>query len=251
MEVTQKMASVLAESNSILNDPDFVQAFLSLAANPNDGELSWYFRLEEVMKRLDEAQTADYIEKLRLNCGMAEMISQRYVGPQIKLEVLKNECAPGTLGHAYYHHMTKNGIPAYDYSAYEVPDDASYIKLRKMQTHDIWHVVTGYNVDLLGELALQGFCHGQGPTVYQTLLLLALILHFATIKVTELSIALEAVFEGWQRGRAAHPLWAVRWEELWHRPLAEIQAEYNIIPGYVLADDRDRLTTEKILALMT
>jgi ubiquinone biosynthesis protein Coq4 len=77
--------------------------------------------------------------------------------------------------------------------------------------------------------------------------MLALVLHFATSQIKNLNIALEALFEGWQRGRDAHPLWAVRWEELWHRPLAEIQDEYNILPGRVLAGDR--LPTEKILAL--
>jgi ubiquinone biosynthesis protein Coq4 len=67
--------------------------------------------------------------------------------------------------------MTENGIPPYDYNAFQSPDDVSYIKLRKMQTHNIWHVVTGYNTNTLGELALQGFYHGPGPTVYQTLLM--------------------------------------------------------------------------------
>ncbi|KYC37953.1 hypothetical protein WA1_05525 [Scytonema hofmannii PCC 7110] len=238
MKMTEEMAKVLPNSSSLLNNSTFVQAFLAIAADPNDPELAWYFKLEEVMRHLDEVQASDHIEQLRLDPDMAEMISQRYFGPQLKLEDLKKDCAPGTLGNAYYYHMTNNGIPAYDYTAFESPDDVSYVKLRKMQTHDIWHVLTGYNTNALGELALQGFCHGQGPTVYQTLLMTALVLHFATVQTTQLGLALEALFEGWQRGRAAHPLWAVRWEEMWDRPLADIQAEYNILPGHVLVSDR-------------
>jgi ubiquinone biosynthesis protein COQ4 len=234
MQITEAMARMLPNSQSLLNNPNFVQAFLSIAAVPNDPELTWYFKLEEEIEHLNELQSSNYIEQLRLNPDMAEMISQRYFGSQYKLEDLKRDCSPGSLGYAYYHHMTKNGIPAYDYSAYESLDDLSYVKLRKMQTHDIWHVITGYNTNLLGELALQGFYQGQSPTVYQTLLMLALVLHYATIQTKELDLALEALFEGWQRGRAAHPLWAVRWEEMWERSLTDIQTEYNILPGHVL-----------------
>ncbi|MEH2160732.1 MAG: Coq4 family protein [Nostoc sp.] len=247
MQITESMAQVLTNSKSVLNDPGFVQAFLSVAAFPQDPELAWYFKLEETIRHLDDMQASNYVEQLQLNPGMAEMISKRYLGPQYKLEDLNKDCAPGTLGYVYYHHMTENGIPAYDYSAYDSPDDLSYIKIRKMQTHDIWHVITSYNTEILGELALQGFCHGQGPTVYQTLLMTALVLHFTTVETKSLGLALEALFEGWQRGHAAHPLWAVRWEEMWHRPLESIQAEYNILPGQVLK--RDRLQNDKIFSL--
>jgi hypothetical protein len=54
MEITEAMARVLPNSNSLLNDPTFVQAFLSVAAEPNDPELAWYFKLEEVIRHLDE-----------------------------------------------------------------------------------------------------------------------------------------------------------------------------------------------------
>ena len=234
---------ILPNSDSLLNHSNFIQAFLSVAATPSDPELQDYFKLEELSRHLDEIPTSEYIEELRLNPGIAEMIEQRYFGPKYKLEDLKRECPPGSLGYVYYHHMTENGIPAYDYSAFESPDDASYIQLRKMQTHDIWHVVTGYNTNLIGELSLQGFYQGQGPTVYQTLLMSALVLHFATIQTKQLSLALEGLFEGWQRGRAARPLWGIRWEEMWETPLVDIQNEYNILPP------REFSPTEKILSL--
>ncbi|MEC4813187.1 MAG: Coq4 family protein [Scytonema sp. PMC 1069.18] len=246
MEITQAMAQVLSNSESLLNDPNFVQAFLSVAAYPYDPELAWYYKLEEVVRHLDEQQSSDFVEKLQFNPDMAEMISQHYFGPQYKLKDLQRDCPPGSLGYAYYHHMTRNGIPAYEYSAFEASDDISYIKLRKMQTHDIWHVITGYNTNIFEELALQGFYQGQTPTVYQTLLMLALVLHFATVQTKDLNTALEALFEGWHRGRTARPLWAVRWEEMWQRPLADIQAEYNITPRSV-GDSHD-LSTKKILS---
>jgi len=236
MNLTNTAQRWIPQTNSPLDDPTFVQAFLSIAAKPNDPELAWYFKLEEIIKGFEDKQTPEYLEQLQ-NCpGMSEMIEQRYVGEEYKLEDLKRDCAPGTLGAVYYQHMSDNGIVPYEYGAYQSQDDLSYVKLRKMQTHDIWHVVAGYNTNLLGELALQGFYQGQGPTAYQTLLMNALILHFATIDLKNLDLALEALFEGWQRGRNASPLWAIRWEEMWHRPLAEIQAELNLSKPEVIAN---------------
>ncbi|MBD2385493.1 Coq4 family protein [Cylindrospermum sp. FACHB-282] len=235
METQNAVVGVQTNQNILLNDPNFVQSLLGIATNPED--LSWYFKLEEAMKQLETVEVSEYIEQLRLTPEADKLIEERYVGPQYKLEDLNRNCAPGTLGYVYYHHMTGNGIPAYDYGAYESPDDATYIKLRKMQTHDIWHVITGYKTDVLGELALQGFCHGQGPTVYQTLIMIGMTLHFATAKNQILNKALDGLFEGWQRGRDAKPLWSVRWEEMWDRPLEDLQRELNVLPGRVLLAD--------------
>ena len=38
-----------------------------------------------------------------------------------------------------------------------VQDDASYILLRLRQTHDIWHLITGFGTDVAGELGLKAF----------------------------------------------------------------------------------------------
>jgi ubiquinone biosynthesis protein Coq4 len=36
--------------------------------------------------------------------------------------------------------------------------------------------------------------------------------------------------EGYAMGRAAKNLMSPKWEDMWARPLADIQAEYNIMP---------------------
>ena len=57
MNPTNVISAKLLQSNSPLDNPDFVQAFLCIAAEPNDPELAWYFKLEEVMKHLEEERT--------------------------------------------------------------------------------------------------------------------------------------------------------------------------------------------------
>ena len=53
-------------------------------------------------------------------------------------------------------------------------------------------------------------------------------LQAALYKPQLLPILMDAITEGWARGRAAAPLIAVRWEEQFERPLKELQAEYGL-----------------------
>jgi ubiquinone biosynthesis protein Coq4 len=38
-------------------------------------------------------------------------------------------------------------------------DDTSYLLLRLRQTHDLWHVVTGFSTNVPGELGLKAFVY--------------------------------------------------------------------------------------------
>jgi ubiquinone biosynthesis protein COQ4 len=39
---------------------------------------------------------------------------------------------------------------------------------------------------------------------------------------------MDAIAHGWRLGRQARPFLAVRWAELWERPLAQVQAELGL-----------------------
>jgi ubiquinone biosynthesis protein COQ4 len=43
------------------------------------------------------------------------------------------------------------------YRSIQVNSDTDYLLLRLRQTHDIWHIVTGFGVDVTGELQLKAF----------------------------------------------------------------------------------------------
>ena len=53
--------------------------------------------------------------------------------------------------------MTELRLDPNFYRRLKVADDASYIMLRLRQSHDIWHVVTGFGTDKVGEIALKAF----------------------------------------------------------------------------------------------
>jgi ubiquinone biosynthesis protein COQ4 len=99
----------------------------------------------------------------------------------------------------------------------------SFMAQRIRQTHDIWHVLTGYAPDVPGELALQGFTFAQ-MRMPSTFLI-------ATVG-TAFRAPLEAknVWEGYERGLKADFLPVVRFEEHWDEELTVLRSRLNIVP---------------------
>ena len=142
---------------------------------------------------------------------------------------------PDSLGRAYLHYLDRNGfrptgllelqwetqarwvreegLPALD------PERAWYLD-RGTLTHDLFHVVTGYETDELGEAALLAFSQAQIGGIGNGLL---------TAGATFESIRrvgpgwLHCAYEAWRRGRRAGRLVALPWEELLPLRLATVR----------------------------
>jgi len=109
------------------------------------------------------------------------------------------------------------------------PDQFRWQRARMRDTHDLWHALTGYQGDVLGELALLAFLLGQHwhPGV-------ALVVAGAFSK----GLAGEGgwlVAEGFVRGKRAAWLPSQPWEELLPLPVAEVRARLHVgaPPTYV------------------
>ena len=131
----------------------------------------------------------------------------------------------GTLGRAYASYLDENHLdPDLFQAPPGLPPVVQTVARRIRQTHDIWHVLTGYRPDVAGELALQGFTFAQlsMPSSF-------LIATFGTL--VKAPREARAVLEGYRRGRAAAFLAPVRFERMWERPLADVQRELSIRPA--------------------
>jgi ubiquinone biosynthesis protein COQ4 len=94
-------------------------------------------------------------------------------------------------------------------------------RLRDM--HDLWHVVTGYRGDLVGEAAVLAFSFAQtkNPGV-------GLIAFAGFLKLGVVPGGRKLVAEAFARGVRAKWLVAVDWEALLARPLADVRRELGI-----------------------
>ncbi len=129
-----------------------------------------------------------------------------------------------TLGGAYARYLDDNHLdPDLFQAPPGLPPVPRFVVQRIRQTHDVWHVLTGYRPDVAGELALQGFSYAQ---------LRAPSAGIIAVLGTLVRAPGEArrVWEGFQRGRDAAFLPVVRFEELWDRPLDELRRELGIRP---------------------
>lgn len=128
----------------------------------------------------------------------------------------------GTLGREYARFLDDNGISP---DPFEAPPDvgdenAAYVILRVRQTHDLWHVLTGYAPDVAGEVLLQAFTYAQ-LRVPSAFFLAALgTLRYLLFRRGHF----RALARAHRRGKATRFLATFRWEDHWATPLPELRA---------------------------
>ncbi len=72
--------------------------------------------------------------------------------PYLDLDELEASCAPGSVGHTVATHMKKCGLNPNIFRPAEVRSKEDYAVVHLTETHDIWHVVTGFGNDEPGEI---------------------------------------------------------------------------------------------------
>ncbi len=159
----------------------------------------------------------------------AALIRDRYIPPTHDLETLLTY-PTDSLGYIYAAAMKEKGFDPNLHAGMTAKTDAEYVELRLSQTHDLWHIITGFDTSVVGEIGLQAFHLSQFPYPLATMLV-AISLISSTLKEPEtLPPLLEAIAQGFQMGKAAKALFAQKWEEGWEKPLIQWQTELNIQP---------------------
>ena len=137
---------------------------------------------------------------------------------------------PETLGGAYARHMKAREIRPDFYDDVAPRHKMHYLRLRMRQTHDVWHVLTGYDTDPVGELGLQGFYFGQLPNGQSALIFAGgLIRCLLTGSYRQLEDYVRVFTEGYGNGQRACNLLVVKWEELWTEPLASLRRRLDVV----------------------
>ena len=168
-------------------------------------------------------------QHLNQDPACAALIRDRHIPTAHDLDTLLT-LPPDSLGYIYAAEMKRKGFDPNLHAGLTAKSDAEYVELRLSQTHDLWHIISGFDTDLIDEIGLQAFHLPQFPYPLATMLV-ATSLISTTLKEPEmLPKLLEAIAQGFQMGKTAKPLFAQKWEEGWETPLAQWQAELNIQP---------------------
>ena len=150
----------------------------------------------------------------------------------INIEEL-HQLPKNTLGYMYADHLISNNLKMLETG--EVNNDYQFLGYHITETHDIWHVVTGFGTNILGEIQLEAFSAAQLYASRFWVALLAKNLLKSVVFDIEISNQyLDAITQGWLMGKQAKLLFCIEWNTLWDTPLIDIRSSLNIIPQATL-----------------
>jgi ubiquinone biosynthesis protein Coq4 len=175
---------------------------------------------------------------LKADPRTAPSFEERKAFGPISLEEL-GRLPEGTLGRVFAEHCRVRELDPN--LVYIPPDDEIGWTLNHLyQTHDIWHVFTGWGNDLPGEMGLGGFyCAQLGSPPFFGYMAALLFLNVVSRRAN-LDEVIEAFSLGYQAGKDAQPLWGQDWGALWEVPIEELHARFEI--------DRTRIVGEGVRA---
>jgi len=146
---------------------------------------------------------------------------------QVDLEKL-SQLPQETLGYSYSQHMIKNNLKPL--LAGEMANDHQFLLAHITETHDIWHVITGSDTSIYGEIKLEAFSFAQLYASRFWLALLAKNLLKSAVFDIETGVDyLDALTEGWLMAKQAKPIFGIEWNSLWNKRLNDIRASLDII----------------------
>jgi len=127
----------------------------------------------------------------------------------------------GTLGRTYSDFMRERGITpeVFDGAPKQLTDaKVAYVAQRMRQTHDLWHVVTGYETDRDGEILLQAFTYAQLGAPSN----LVIAISGTLSNLRQRPTFARGTIAAYLAGRRARGLPAFLWEDQWETPLSTV-----------------------------
>lgn len=146
--------------------------------------------------------------------------------------------APGTVGAAYRAFIAPRNLSAYGLAeeSRKMPDvniDAAHpvawYARRLRDIHDVWHVLTGYNTDALGEACVVAFSYAQTRNFGFGFIALAGAHQFEKMKKGQPYF--KAILQGYRCGQAAAWLPGEDYEALFAEPLEAARQRLKITPA--------------------
>jgi len=135
----------------------------------------------------------------------------------------------GSLGREYGLFMQRHGLTPDAIPRVEDDEGPGYIRAHLYETHDLWHVLTGFPPDPEGEAGLQAVYAAQLPGILNGALVAALLLNAAIERSSrKTKERFDAVARGWDLGTRAKLLFGYRWRDSFERPLADVRRELGI-----------------------
>ena len=191
----------------------------------------------EIMRALNGTATRDgYLKLLTTPQGGRIAYERPELADKLMDDAWLDSFAPGTVGAAYRDfvraeqlsaeglaEISRDGAP----SGIDLQHPYAWMGRRTRDVHDIWHILSGYHRDGLGEACLVAFSYAQTGGLGW-----ALIGVGAAIRSRKGDQPYaKAIWQGYQRGKAAAWLLGEDYERLLNEPLEAARVRLNITPA--------------------
>ncbi len=234
-----------AEINNPIRLGDAARAMRGLLKDPDNTRLVF-----EIIEALSGNNGQRMLRRLRRKPSGRRLLDTRSdVLPLLRDQAYLAALPEGSLGRAYLAFLEREGITAAGLveaseTGREIPDtelaqELLWLHHRLRDTHDLWHTVTGYSGDLIGEGALLAFSFAQTRNpgvgfIVASGLLAGPWMRGAKQEPLRYPDGSRAphprvvILRGLLRGLRASFFPAVPWEELLARPLIEVRRELGV-----------------------
>jgi len=191
----------------------------------------------EIMRALNGDSTVrGYSRMLETAQGGRLAYERVELAPRLMDDVWLDSFAPGTVGAAYRDFIRSENISAEGLAEIsrqrrgQVEDAHPYAWFgrRIRDSHDIWHILTGYHRDGTGEACLVAFSYAQTRALGWALI--AAGAGWRALKAGSRAHA-RAIWQGYQRGKAAKWLPGEDFTALMSEPLEAARRRLNITPA--------------------
>ncbi|MFP2929062.1 Coq4 family protein [Pyxidicoccus sp. 3LG] len=167
------------------------------------------------------------VERLMLHAPAAQAFIERPRMGLLHLASLRT-LPKGTLGRAFADHLVEHGLDPDALPYLEAHTDEEYVRAHMLESHDVWHVLTGFDTDVAGELGIQAFSLAQVGSPFALGILAGGLTNTLLYAFSERDVRMRAIVRGWLLGRRARLLFGAPWRQMWERPLAEVRQHYGL-----------------------
>jgi ubiquinone biosynthesis protein COQ4 len=203
----------------------------------------------EIMMALNGDSTAKGYRRLLETPNGGRLAYERVeLAPMLMNPAWLDSFAPGTVGAAYRQFVRSENISAeglaevsrQTHGKVEQPHPYAWFGRRTRDSHDIWHILSGYHRDGLGEACLVAFSYAQTGSLGWALIAVGAALRS---RGGPKQPYVAAIWQGYRRGKAARWLQGEDYEQLMREPLESARRRLNITPATIYdaipAADRD------------
>lgn len=165
----------------------------------------------EIMQSLNGRSTSKAYRRLMSTASGGKIAYDRVeIAPLLSDDAFIDGFAPNTVGGAYRHFVRSEGLSAEGLaeesrkargSTPDVQHPVAWFGRRIRDTHDIWHILTGYHRDGLGELSLVAFSYAQTGSLGWALIALGGVLQ--GFKLGHGRRTASIVWQAYRNGKAA------------------------------------------------